>query len=286
MKRPILSSVASRNWVYRHRQGISVKGFLRQYTSVLALVVLSSSVSLAQKPEPPTPGRVGIDEKLGEQIPLDLRLVDETGQSVSLRQLIDKPTVLTLNYFRCPGICTPMLTNLAATLNKIIDLEPGRDFQVLTVSFDSRDTSQIAAGKRENYLKLLKRPFPPAAWRFLTGDDASTRTLADAVGFELKKQGEDYMHPGAVVVLSPEGRVTRYLYGITFLPSDLQMAVGEAAKGLVRPTISKALAFCYSYDPEGRTYVFNITRLAGSIFVVAAGVFVAVLVFKGGRRAA
>ena len=286
MKRPILSSVASRNWVYRHRQGISVKGFLRQYTSVLALVVLSSSVSLAQKPEPPTPGRVGIDEKLGEQIPLDLRLVDETGQSVSLRQLIDKPTVLTLNYFRCPGICTPMLTNLAATLNKIVDLEPGKDFQVLTVSFDSRDTPQIAAGKRENYLKLLKRPFPPAAWRFLTGDDASTRTLADAVGFELEKQGENYMHPGAVVVLSPEGRVTRYLYGITFLPSDLQMAVGEAAKGLVRPTISKALAFCYSYDPEGRTYVFNITRLAGSIFMVAAGVFVAVLVFKGRRSAA
>ena len=285
MKRPILSGVASRNWVYRHRQGISARGFLRQYTSVLALVVLSSSVSLAQKPELPTPGRVGIDEKLGEQIPLDLQLVDETNQRISLRQLIDKPTVLTLNYFRCPGICTPMLTNLAATLNKIIDIEPGKDFQVLTVSFDSRDTPQIAAGKRENYLKLLKRPFPPAAWRFLTGDNASTRALADAVGFELKKQGEDYMHPGAIVVLSPEGRVTRYMYGITFLPSDLQMAVGEASKGLVRPTISKALAFCYSYDPEGRTYVFNITRLAGSIFMLAAGVFVAVLVFKGRRRA-
>ena len=280
------SSVASRNWVYGHRQGISLRGFLRQCASVLALSVLLGSVSLAQKPEPPTPGRVGIDEKLGEQIPLDLRLVDERGQSVSLRQLIDKPTVLTLNYFRCPGICTPMLTNLAATLNKIIDIEPGKDFQVLTVSFDSRDTPQIAAGKRENYLKLLKRPFPPAAWRFLTGDNASTRALADAVGFELKKQGEDYMHPGAIVVLSPEGRVTRYMYGITFLPSDLQMAVGEASKGLVRPTISKALAFCYSYDPEGRTYVFNVTRLGGSIFMVAAGVFVAVLVFKGRRRAA
>ena len=285
MKRPILSSVASRNWLYRHRRGVSVKGSLRQYASVLALVVLSSSVSLAQKPEPPTPARVGIDEKLGERIPLDLQLVDETNQRISLRQLIDKPTVLTLNYFRCPGICTPMLTNLAGTLSKI-DLEPGKDFQVLTVSFDVRDTPQIAAGKRQNYLKLVKRPFPPAAWRFLTGDDASTRALADAVGFELKKQGENYVHPGAIVVLSPEGIVTRYMYGISVLTADLQMAVGEASKGLVRPTISKALAFCYSYDPEGRTYVFNITRLAGSIFMIAAGVFAAVLVFKGRRRAA
>jgi protein SCO1/2 len=285
MKRPILSSVASRNWLYRHRRGVSVKGSLRQYASVLALVVLSSSVSLAQKPEPPTPARVGIDEKLGERIPLDLQLVDETNQRISLRQLIDKPTVLTLNYFRCPGICTPMLTNLAGTLSKT-DLEPGKDFQVLTVSFDVRDTPQIAAGKRHNYLKLVKRPFPPAAWRFLTGDDASTRALADAVGFELEKQGENYIHPGAIVMLSPEGIVTRYMYGISVLPADLQMAVGEASKGLVRPTISKALAFCYSYDPEGRTYVFNITRLAGSIFMIAAGVFAAVLVFKGRRRAA
>jgi protein SCO1/2 len=285
MKRPILSSVASRNWLYRHRRGVSVKGSLRQYASVLALVVLSGSVSLAQKPEPPTPARVGIDEKLGERIPLDLQLVDETNQRISLRQLIDKPTVLTLNYFRCPGICTPMLTNLAGTLSKT-DLEPGKDFQVLTVSFDVRDTPQIAAGKRQNYLKLVKRPFPPAAWRFLTGDDASTRALADAVGFELKKQGENYIHPGAIVMLSPEGIVTRYMYGISVLPADLQMAVGEASKGLVRPTISKALAFCYSYDPEGRTYVFNITRLAGSIFMIAAGVFAAVLVFKGRRRAA
>ncbi len=248
------------------------------------LLLLTGAASFAQGP--PSPGAVGIDEKLGQQVPLNLQLVDESGENVSLKQLIDKPTVLTLNYFRCTGICTPMLNNLARTLNTI-DLEPGKDFQVLTVSFDSRDTPQIAAGKRVNYLKLMKRPFPPAAWRFLTGNEASTKALADAVGFQLKKQGEDFVHPGAILVLSSDGRVTRYMYGITFLPSDLQMAVSEASKGLIRPTISKALAFCYSYDPEGRRYVFNITRVIGSAIVLSACVFLVILLSKGrGRRSA
>ena len=253
-------------------------------STMLALLFVSGTVSFAA--EQPPPRAVGIDEKLGEQIPLDLELVDETGKGVSLRHLIDKPTVLTLNYFRCPGICTPMLNNLASTLNKI-DLEPGKDFQVLTVSFDGRDTPEIAAGKRENYLRLMTNPFPPAAWRFLTGEEASTRALADAVGFEVKKQGDNFIHPGAALVLSSQGKVTRYMYGITFLPVDLQMAIGEASKGLVRPSISKVLAFCYSYDPEGRRYVLNITRVVGSAIVLSAGVFLLVLLSKGrGRHAA
>jgi protein SCO1/2 len=253
------------------------------FPSVLALAVLGGSFCAAQSQT--ESGAVGIEERLGEQIPLDLQLIDEKGQSVPLKQLMERPTVVTLNYFRCPGICTPMLTNLATALDKI-EIEPGKDFQVLTVSFDDRDTPEIAAGKRENYLKLLKRPFPPAAWRFLTGVDGSSLALAEALGFKLKEQGENFIHPGAIVVLSPQGKVTRYIYGLTYLPADLQMAVAEASKGVARPTISKALAFCYSYDPEGRTYVFNVTRLAGSIFVLAAGIFVAVLVFKDRDRRA
>jgi len=226
---------------------------------------------------------VAIDEKLGATVPLDLQLNDETGQKVALKALVDKPTVLTLNYFRCAGICTPQLNDLVRTLNQI-QLEPGKDFQVITVSFDPADTPEVAAGKRTNYLRLMKRPFPPLAWRFLTGDAASTKRLTDAVGFKFKRQGDMFLHPAALIILSPQGKVTRYMYGITYLPFDLQMALDEAKSGLVRPTISKALSFCFSYDPASHKYVINITRIAGSVTLLAAAGFAAAVLFKGRRR--
>jgi protein SCO1/2 len=226
---------------------------------------------------------VGIDEKLGAVIPADLQLNDEAGQKVVLRQLIDKPTVLTLNYFRCAGICTPQLNDLARTLNTV-ELEPGKDFQVITVSFDSSDTADVAAGKRASYLKLLKRPFPPAAWRFLTGDEVSTRELTNLVGFGFKKDQDAFIHPGALIILSPEGKVTRYMYGITYLPADLQMAVGEAAAGLARPSISKALKFCFTYDPQGHKYVLSFTRIAGSLTLLLAAAFGVFVLVTSRRR--
>jgi protein SCO1/2 len=249
--------------------------------TVFILTLCTSAAGSVQQPL--GSDDAGIDEKLGTTIPLDLQLNEETGKTASLKQLIEKPTVLTLNYFRCGGICTPQLNNLARTLNEIA-LEPGKDFQVVTVSFDSRDTFETAALKRVNYLRLMKRPFPPNAWRFLTGDAPSTKALADAVGFSFRKQGDTYIHPGALMILSPEGMVTRYVYGITYLASDLEMALDEASKGLVRPTISKALRFCFSYDPEGRRYVLNVTRVAGASIVVLAAGFVVVLLWTGRSR--
>ena len=252
--------------------------------AVCRTLLLSLWLALARPAVAAAPAdEVGIDERLGATIPLSLQLNDETGQPVSLRALVDKPTVLTLNYFRCGGICTPQLNNLVQTLNRI-EIEPGRDFQVITVSFDSADTFEVAAAKRTNYLKLMKRPFPPTAWRFLTGDEAATKALAAAVGFNFKRQGESFIHAGALIILSPEGKVTRYMYGITYLPADLEMAVDEAASGLVRPTISKALSFCFSYDPAGRKYVINVTRIAGLATLMLAIVFAAgVLLLSRGR---
>ncbi len=247
--------------------------FLLSLWSALAGTALVASAS----------DEVGIEEQLGSILPANVQLNDETGQKVSLKALVDKATVLTLNYFRCGGICTPQLNNLVQTLNQI-DLEPGKDFQVITVSFDSADTFEIAASKRTNYLRLLKRPFPPGAWRFLTGDEGSTKAVADAVGFRFKKQGDSFIHPGALIVLSPEGKVTRYMYGITYLPSDLKMAIGEAASGLVRPTISKALSFCYSYDPAGRRYVLNVTRIAGTVTLLLAAAFAVSVLLLGRNR--
>jgi protein SCO1 len=233
-------------------------------------------------PETAPSGPIELDEKLGQNVPLDIELVDESGHPVVLRQLVDRPTLLTLNYFGCGGLCTPMLQDLARVLNEI-RLQPGDDFRVLTVSFDPRETPAIATKKRDNYFKQLKRPFPPTAWRFLTGPEANTKALADAVGFKFVRHGNDYVHPAAIIVLSPEGRITRYIYGPFFQTFDVQMALGEAAHGLVRPTVSKLLRFCFSYDPAGRRYVFRLTRYVGAGMLALVALFV-FLVTRPARR--
>jgi protein SCO1/2 len=212
---------------------------------------------------------VGIDEKLGQSVPLDITLVDENGDRVVLRDILDKPTLLTFNYFRCTGLCTPLLNGVAEMLQRI-DLTPGKDFQVLSVSFDPRDNAELAGLKKQNYVKQLPPNFPPAAWRFLTGDPISTKRFADAVGFKFAKRGDDYVHAGAIMVLSPNGKVARYLYGVTFLPFDVKMAIAEAAQGRTGPTITRFLKFCYSYDPAGRRYFVDITRVAAVFTIVLA----------------
>jgi len=227
-----------------------------------------------------SPEEVGINEKLGATIPLDLELKGEDGKPVTLRQLIDKPTILTLNYFRCAGICTPQLGGVAEVLNRTQAI-PGRDFQVLTVSFDERDEPEVAAQKRTNYLAEITRPFPPAAWRFLTGPGATTKALADAVGFKFKAVNDDFVHAAAIIFISPKGVITRYMYGTSYLAADLQLAAQEAARGEAQPTINKFLKFCFSYDPAGRRYVLNTTSIGAAIIILAALIFVFALTRRG-----
>ncbi|MBI5623298.1 MAG: SCO family protein [Elusimicrobia bacterium] len=238
----------------------------------------------AAEPQVVDEGSVGVKEQLGGQAALDPVFSDEDGKPVSLRSLVDRPTVLTLNYFACAGICTPLLHGLTQALNAV-PREPGRDFRVITVSFDERDTPAIAKEKRRNYLKQLKRPFPPEAWRFITGKNPAIKTLTGSVGFEYQAWGKEYLHPGVVVLLSPQGVVTRYMYGTTFLPADLAMAVDEAKKGLVRPTIIKTLQYCFSGDPRGRKYVVGAMKVMGTTVLLSALGLVAWLVW-GARRPA
>jgi len=246
-----------------------------------ALALLAGPAAPAQTPAAPA-AEAGIEQKLGAQVPLDLVLNDENGRPVALRSLIDKPTVLTLNYFSCAGICTPLLNGVADVLGQV-KAQPGQDFQVITVSFDPKDTPEIALQKQTNYLKEIKRPIAPSAWRFLTGSSAATRALCDAVGFKFKAQGDSFIHAGAIMLLSPGGKVTRYIYGVSFQPADLQMAVLEAARGETRPTVNQWLQFCFSYDPEGRGYVFSVTRAAATVILLLATGFAAVLVFRRRR---
>jgi protein SCO1 len=257
-----------------------------------ATVALWCTVALARTPsDSPSantpsielkPEEVGLDERLGKAVPLDVVLRDEAGHAVTLGELVDRPTILTLNYFRCAGICSPQLNGLAQAVN-LTHADIGRQYRIITVSFDERDTPEIAARKRSNYLEEIKRPISPADWRFLTGSAAETRRLADAVGFKFKRVGDDFAHPGALMFLSPKGLVTRYMYGTSFVAADLEMAVDEALKGQPQPTINKWLAYCFSYDPAGRRYVLNVTRGAGAIILSAVMAFAIVLIVKGQR---
>jgi protein SCO1/2 len=228
---------------------------------------------------------VGIDEKLGALVPRDLVLRGEDGSPVRLGSLLGKPTLLTLNYFSCAGICTPLLNGVADVLNQV-KAQPGQDFQVVTVSFDPRDTAEIAFQKQANYGKEITRPMAAGAWRFLTGPGPATRALCDAVGFKFKAQGDSFIHAGAIMLLSPQGKVTRYIYGTAFQPADLDMAVIEAARGETRPTVSQWLQFCFSYDPAGRGYVFSVTRAVAAVtLLLGTGFAVWLVVRKKGVRA-
>ena len=242
----------------------------------LALVMAFTPVGVGQmKPA----AEVGIDEKLGTQVAMDVVLKDENGKDVTLRELVDKPTILIFNYFRCPGVCPVLINNLVQVVNEL-QLEPGKDFRLVAVSFDPTDTPELARSKKANYLNQMRRPFSPDAWHFLTGTEENTKAVAESAGFNYRRQQDMYVHPGAIILLTPEGIISRYLYGTSFLPAEVTMAIQEAAGGKVRPTISKVLAFCYTYDPEGRTYAFSVTRFAGSIVVLLAIVFV-VFVLRG-----
>lgn len=251
----------------------------RKARGLLAATLLTvSSAALAQAASP----GIGLQEKLGDTVPLDLVLRDEQGGPVRLGDALDKPTFLALVYFRCAGICSPLLNGLTEVVERT-GLRPGKDFQILTVSFDDRDTPALAAAKKRNYLAGLSKDFPPEAWRFLTGDAQTTRRLADAVGFGFRKEGEDFVHPAVLTVLAPGGKIIRYLPGITFLPFDLKMAAAEASQGHAVPTVARVLQVCYRYDPSGRRYVLDLTRLAGIAILAGVAAFAAAMALRARR---
>ncbi len=235
--------------------------------------ILIAAGAFQLRATPTTPPETGIVEKLGSDIPMDVELYDESGNLVTLGSVLKKPTIITFVYYECPGICTPLLTDLAKVVDKM-SLVPAKDYQILTISFDDRETPEMAASKKENYLSELKRPIDPAGWRFFTGDRANIRRLTDAAGFYFKRDQEMWIHPTALIAVSPEGKITRYLYGINQLPMDVKLAIMEASQGRTGPTIAKVLNFCFAYDPVGKHYVFDIVRISGLVMVVLIGFFI------------
>ena len=232
----------------------------------------------ASSQENPASNKAGLTEHLGSTIPLDLTFTDENNQKVKLADFINKPTILVLVYFDCPVICPQIISGVSSVVENI-GMELGKEYRVLAVSFNRYDTPDKARDKKNQFLKTKGKQHE-SDWIFLTGDSASIYTLTNSVGYYFEPVGNDFIHPSVIMILSPEGKITRYLYGTNYLPFDVKLALIEAQRGQARPTISKVLDFCYTYDPAGRRYSLEITKVSGIIILFCALVLFGVLIVR------
>ncbi len=217
--------------------------------------------------------KVGIDQRLNEQVPLDLMFRDEAGKEVWLGDYFSgtKPVILSLVFYECPMLCNQVLNGLVGGL-KAVPLNVGNDFNVVTVSFDPRETSELAARKKEIYMRQYKRAGASAGWHFLTGNEASIKQLTDAVGFRYTYDAasNQFAHASGIMILTPQGKISRYFYGIEYAPKDIRLGLVEASGGKIGSPVDKILLYCYHYDPATGKYawVMNVYRLGGAITVV------------------
>ncbi len=231
-------------------------------------------------------GDIGIEQKLGAVIPLDTAFRGEQGEPVTLRQLVTAPTILALVYYRCPNVCDYLLTGLAGVLGPL-SAEPGTDYNVVTISIDPRETPVDARQSRKRSLETIQKPFPPASWRFLTGDESQIHAVAESVGFHYVRNGDGFDHPVALVILSPSGKIVRDMLGADFLASDLKLSLLEAQAGRVGPTIARLARICFRVDPKSHTLVFMTIRVVATVTLLLAAclaVWVLILGKRRGRR--
>jgi protein SCO1/2 len=245
----------------------------------LILFIIFSIGSYAQVDQSP---EVGVIEHLGTKIPLDLKFVNEKFDTVSLRELINKPTILSFVYFDCPGLCSPLLEGVGSVIQKS-DLVLGKDYQVITISFNFRDTPEKAKIKKNRFVDKYSKG-KGDGWIFLTTDSTTIFKITDATGFKTKAVGLDFVHPSAIIAVSPTGMITRYLYGITFMPIDFKMAIVEANKEQPRPTIQKILMLCYSYDQTNQHFTLDILKISGILVVFFLLTFVVAFLLKPKKK--
>ena len=248
---------------------------------VLGLVFTASILHAAEE-LPQLPDRQpGLEEKLGDQVPLDAVFRDENGQQVSLADLVDRPTILAPVYYRCSNVCNLLQGALAEVFPK---LSVAGQVRIVSLSFDPEENPKAAQSSRRIYQAAMRESFPVGQWSFLTGDQQNIERVMQAIGYRYVKQGIEFIHPVAVVVLSPGGKIVRYLYGTRYLPMDVSLALLEASEGRVGTTISRIASFCFSYDPDKKGYVFNILRIAGTIVFISLGALFLVLVYGGKKK--
>lgn len=220
---------------------------------------------------------IGIDEKTGASVPRDIRFTNENNEAVELKDFFtqEKPVVLNLVYFGCPRLCNYATDGLVQVMNEQGSLEVGKDFKVLTVSFDPADTPELSAAKAPRYRNMVKKgDTGNGNWEFLTSDADNIRRLTEAVGFRYKVDGDEFAHASALIILTPEGKISRYLPGIQYEPNDFRLSLLEASRGRIGSSemLNKLLLFCYEFDPVGRKYALkalNIVKAAGVVTLLS-----------------
>jgi len=224
---------------------------------------------------------VGIDQHLNEKVPLDLTFRDDAGQTVKLGDYFGKkPVILALVYYECPMLCTLTLNGLVGAL-KSLTFDAGNQFNVVVVSFNPNETPQLAAEKKKNYLERYGRPATAQGWHFLTGDEASIHRLAEAVGFHYRylPEQKQYAHATGITLLTPQGNISRYFFGVDFSPRDIRLGLVEASNNKIGTPVDQVLLYCYHYDPATGTYAaaaMNMVRLGGAVTVLVLGAFMVI----------
>jgi protein SCO1 len=264
----------------------------------LLLLAVSANAQYGSPPVGPIPTanstellkKVTIEQKLGGQIPLDAVFRDELGREVKLGEYFKdgKPVVLTLVYYECPMLCNQTLNGLVGAL-EAVSFTPGREFRVVTVSFDPRETPDLAFKKKETYIKRYRREGADEGWHFLTGDKEQIDRLAQSVGFNYvwDEQSKQFAHASAIMVATPEGKLSHYFYGIEYSPKDLRLSLVEASSGKIGSPVDELILYCYHYDPTTGKYgpvIMNIMRLAGVATVAGLVALLLVLRRRGNRE--
>jgi protein SCO1/2 len=258
--------------------------------AMLLLVASQPAVAQRKEPLPKDLEGVGITEHAGAKLPLDLEFTDEDGKAVRLAQYFpgNRPVILTLGYYRCPMLCTLVLNSLVDGL-KDLPWMPGNQFEIVTVSIDPTETPTLARLKKENYLADYGRPGAAAGWHFLTGREENIKKLADAVGFGYRYVEErgQYAHPAAIFVITSDGRMAKYLYGVLYQPKTLRLALAEAGEGKIGTTTDRLLLYCFHYDAQEGRYVLaasNIMRFGGAVTALVVGLWLAVAWRRGSHK--
>ncbi len=213
--------------------------------------------------------QVGFDEKQGQYIALDTRLVDEAGDTVLLKDVLKRPTILSLVYFQCPGTCSPLMFGISKFIDAV-DLQPGKDYDVFTISFDPTERIGLGIAKKASYVSTMKKKEYAVDWRFFVSDSLDLAKLTGSVGFRYRLENDQYVHPVGLIALGADGKIIRYMRGIDFLPFDIKITMVEASQGKVGPPINRLLAICYSYDTQNNQYIFNITKVSAIVIIFFA----------------
>jgi protein SCO1/2 len=252
-------------------------------TQALSQAMTQGIMSPPANVRPPYLENVGIEQHLDGQVPADLAFVDDAGRAVKLGDYFGKkPLILNLVYYNCTMLCGEALAGLSASM-KMIKFDVGNQFDVVTVSFNPREKPEVAAGKKVEYLKRYGRPNAAAGWHFLTGSAESINALTKAVGFQYQYDAtkDQYAHATAIMVLTPEGRISRYFYGVDFPPKDLRLGLVEASQGKIGNAVDQVLLYCYHYDPATGKYgaiVSNMLRLGAGLTILMLGLLLFILV--------